>query len=68
MYGRFRIMRDPRTSADMVRTHDGRPLAGTEDVGNVKPPARVAPDRTLTLADFVGAIRDKARTQAQAPR
>jgi hypothetical protein len=52
----------------MVRTHDGRPLAGTEDVGNTKPPARVAPARTLTLADFVGAIRDKARIQAQAGR
>ena len=31
-----------------------------------RPPARVAPARTLTLADFVGAIRDKVRTQAQA--
>jgi hypothetical protein len=68
MYGRFRIMRDPRTGADMVRTYDGRPLAGTEDVGNAKPPARVAPTRTLTLADFVGAIRDKARIQAQGGR
>ncbi len=68
MYGRFRIVRDPRTGADMVRTHDGRPLAGTEDVGNARPPARVAPARTLTLADFVGAIRDKARIQAQAAR
>jgi len=68
MYGRFRIMRDPRTGADMVRTYDGRPLAGTEDVGNAKPPARVAPARTLTLTDFVGAIRDKARIQAQGGR
>jgi len=68
MYGRFRIMRDPRTGADMVRTYDGRPLAGTEDVGNAKPPARVAPARTLTLADFVGAIRDRARIQAQGGR
>ena len=47
---------------------DGRPLAGTEDVGNAKPPARVAPARTLTLTDFVGAIRDKARIQAQGGR
>jgi hypothetical protein len=68
MYGRFRIMRDPRTGADMVRTHDGRPLASTEDVGNAKPPARVAPARTLTLADFIGAIRDRARIQAQGGR
>jgi hypothetical protein len=27
MYGRFRIMRDTRTGTEMVRTHDGRPLA-----------------------------------------
>lgn len=68
MYGRFRIVRDPRSGADMVRTYDGRPLAGTEDVGNARPPARVAPARTLSLTDFVGAIRDKARIQAQAAR
>jgi hypothetical protein len=68
MYGRFRIVQDPRSGTDMVRTYDGRPLAGTEDVGNARPPARVTPARLLSLADFVGAIRDKARIQAQAAR
>jgi hypothetical protein len=64
MYGRFRIVQDPQTRVDMVRTYDGRALAGTEDVGNPRPPARVAPARTLTLTEFVQAIGDKVRAQA----
>ena len=63
MYGRFRIIPDPRTGADMVRTHDGRPLASTDEVGNVRPPAFVAPPRTLSLAEFVRAIGDKVRVR-----
>lgn len=63
-YGRFRIVRDTATGADLVRTHDGRPLAGTADIGNERPPARVAPARTLPLADFVREIGDKVRIQA----
>lgn len=64
MYGRFRIVQDPQTRVDMVRTYDGRPLASTEDVGNPRPPVKVAPARTLTLAEFVQAIGDKVRAQA----
>jgi hypothetical protein len=64
MYGRFRIIQDPRTGADFVRTHDGRPLASTNEVGNPRPPAFVAPPRTLTLTDFVRAIGDTVRVQA----
>mgnify|MGYP003693581963 CR=1 FL=1 len=66
--GRFRIMRirdrcghgaDPRrTAAGGHRRRRQRQTAG---------PRRSQP-RTLTLADFVGAIRDKARIQAQAAR
>ena len=63
MYGRFRIVRDPQTGVDMVRTYDGRPLAGTDDVGNPRPPARVAPARTLSLGEFVRTVGDKVRTQ-----
>jgi len=64
MYGRFRIVQDTQTGVDLVRTYDGRPLASTEDVGNPRPPARVAPQRTLTLAEFAQAIGDKVRLQA----
>lgn len=63
-YGRFRIVRDTATGVDMVRTHDGRPLVSTADIGNGRPPARVAPARTLPLADFVREISDKVRLQA----
>ena len=62
MYGRFHIVRDP-AGTEMVRTHDGRPLASTADVGNARPPARVAPVRPLTLADFVRQISDTVRIQ-----
>ena len=64
MYGRFRIIQDSRTGADMVRTHDGRPLASTNEVGNARPPAFVAPPRTLTLTEFVRAVGDTVRVQA----
>jgi hypothetical protein len=64
MYGRFPIVRDLTTGVDMVRTHDGRPLASTQDVGNPRPPARVAPSRTLSLVEFVREIGDKVRVQA----
>jgi hypothetical protein len=64
MYGRFRIIEDSRTGADMVRTHDGRPLASVNEVGNTRPPAFVAPPRTVTLTDFVRAIGDTVRVQA----
>jgi hypothetical protein len=66
MYGRFRIVQDPGTGVDMMRTHDGRPLASTDDIGNVRPPARVAPARTLSLDGFVRAIGDKVRRQQAA--
>jgi hypothetical protein len=63
MYGRVRIVQDSLTGADVVRTHDGRPLASTAEVGNTRPPAFVAPLRTLSLADFERAVTEKVRVQ-----
>ena len=54
-YGRFRIVRDPRTGLETIRTHDGRPLASLAEVGNGRPPAFAAP-RALSLDEFVRAI------------
>lgn len=64
-YGRFRIMRDPRSGGIAVRTHDGRPLATTADVGNPRPPAFAPPGRSLTLDEFLGAIEGKVRALRQ---
>jgi hypothetical protein len=64
MYGWFRIVQDAATGVDMIRTHDGRPLASTEDVGNPRPAPRVAPARTLSLRDFAREIADRVRIQA----
>ena len=64
-YGRFRVVRDTRTGTDLVRTHDGRPLGSVDEVGNRSAPATVAPLRTLTLDDFLGAVGAKVRVQAQ---
>jgi hypothetical protein len=63
MYGRFRVLRDSRTGIEVVRTHDGRPLAGVDEVGNRSAPATVAPLRTLSLDDFLGAVGSKVRAQ-----
>ena len=60
-YGRFRVQRDAPTGVDMIRTHDGRPLASVNDVGNRSRAATVAPLRALTLNDFLGAVDAKVR-------
>ena len=64
MYGWFRIVPDPASGVDMVRTHDGRALASTQDVGNPRPAPRVAPARSLSLLEFGREIADKVRVQA----
>jgi hypothetical protein len=64
MYGWFRIVQDPATGVDMIRTHDGRPLASTEDVGNQRPVPRRAPARTLSLLEFSREVVEKVRAQA----
>jgi hypothetical protein len=60
-YGRFRIIRDTSTGVQMIRTHDGRPLATIGDVGNPRPPAFVQPARMLSLDEFLSAIDGKVR-------
>ena len=66
MYGRFPIVRDARTGVEMVRTHDGRPLASVNEVGNRSAPATLPPLRTLSLDDFVNAVADRVRAQERA--
>jgi hypothetical protein len=61
MYGRFRVQRDAPTGTEMIRTHDGRPLASVDEVGNPERAAVVAPRRTLTLNDFLTAVDAKVR-------
>jgi len=58
-YGRFRIARDTATGVEMIRTHDGRPLASTNDVGNTKPPSFAVPGRAMSLDEFLAAIDAK---------
>src|ERR1019366_6853674 len=58
-YGRFRVVRDSATGVEVVRTHDGRPLASTNDVGNPRPPSFTVPGRSLSLTEFLSAIDTK---------
>ena len=67
MYGRFRIVRDTVTGADMIRTHDGRPRASVAEVGNLTRAATVAPARTLTLDDFLNAVNAKLGVPGRRP-
>ena len=60
-YGRFRVQRDAPTGVDVIRTHDGRPLASLDEVGNRSRAATVAPLRTLSLNDFLTAVDAKVR-------
>jgi hypothetical protein len=57
-YGRFRIVRDVASGAEMIRTHDGRPLVSTADLGRPLTPLLRLP-RTLTLSDFESAVRQR---------
>ena len=63
MYGRFRILRDARSGREVVRSHDGRPLASVDEVGNRNAPATSAPARTLDLDEFLDAVAARARAQ-----
>lgn len=65
MYGRFRIVPDPRTRVDTIRTHDGRSLGSLDEIGNRLPPARVAPARLVTLSDFASAVQGRLRALGQ---
>ena len=67
MYGRFRIVRDTVRGVDMIRTHDGRPLASLADVGSARPSAAVATPRGLSLEDFVNAVGSRVRSLRPRP-
>ncbi len=65
MYGRFRIVTDPRSGVDIIRTHDGRPLGSLDEIGNRFPPARLAPERPIMLTQFTAAIQTRILTPGQ---
>lgn len=57
-YGRFRIMHDPATGADQVRTHDGRPIAGVAELG--RPLSfSLQSIRPMTYTEFESAVRQR---------
>jgi hypothetical protein len=64
-YGRFRVVRDSATGVERIRTHDGRPLVTTTDVGNPTPPAFALPARALSLDEFLSAIDSKVSAERQ---
>jgi hypothetical protein len=64
-YGRFRVVRDSATGVERIRTHDGRPLASTNEVGNPKPPAFALSTRALSLDEFLSAIDSKVSAERQ---
>jgi hypothetical protein len=58
-YGRFRLVRDPVTGADQVRTHDGRPVVSIEDIG--KPPVKTLKTlRPMAFTEFESIVRQRA--------
>ncbi len=63
-YGRFRIVRDPASGVDQVRTHDGRPLAAVTDIGRPLVPTLQMP-RPLALRDFESLVIQRAAVRAR---
>ena len=57
-YGRFRIVRDPISGADVVRTHDGRPLANTTDVTS-RLALSLEKMVSMDLRDFESTVRQR---------
>ena len=58
-YGRFRVVRDPMSGVDQVRTHDGRSLASVTEIG--RPPAfTLRAVQAMTFADFESMVRRRA--------
>jgi hypothetical protein len=57
-HGRLRLVRDPVSGVDEVRTHDGRPLANVEEIG--KPPSRsLQAPRPMAFTEFEARLREK---------
>ena len=57
-YGRFRVTRDPVTGGDQIRTHDGRSLASTTDVGRSILPT-LQSVRPMAYGEFEAAIKQR---------
>ena len=57
-YGRFRIVRDAISGSDVVRTHDGRPLPGTEDLTS-RLSLSLATIRPMSLNAFESSVRQR---------
>ena len=57
-YGRFRLVRDSATGGDQVRTHDGRPIASTAELGR---PYSLALQsvRPMLYTEFESAVRSR---------
>jgi hypothetical protein len=57
-YGRFRVVHDPVSGADVVRTHDGRPMASTENAaaGLRLTPRTVPP---MEVREFEAIVRQR---------
>jgi hypothetical protein len=61
-YGRLRLVRDPVSGADQVRTHDGRPIGSVEDIGKAPSGSLQAP-RAMALSEFDTKLRQKIDAQ-----
>ena len=58
-HGRFRIVRDPVTGADEVRTHDGQPFVTAQAIAPLRLPGALQTPRTLALPEFQSLVRQK---------
>jgi hypothetical protein len=73
-YGRFRIIRDPVSGADEVRTHDGRPFVGVASAAEPRTNGVVRPItplptpqvvRSLSFAEFQAMVQLKVAERAR---
>lgn len=58
-HGRFRIIRDPVTGADEVRTHDGQPFVSAQGLAPLRLPGAAQTPRALALTEFQSLVRQK---------
>ena len=66
MQGRFRIIRDPGSGVDTVRTFGGDAIASLDDLGR---PAvrRPGPRASMTLGEFVARVAERMARQGRQP-
>lgn len=65
MQGRFRVVKNPWTGVESVRTYDGRAIASTADVGRSKQSSTKV-IRSMTLAEFRASIVARVRLMPSA--